>query len=118
METKEDYVKRLKKAKKKVENIKNFYKHLRVYIVINVILIFLAYRALGFFGENTVQDSGFNDWFIWNVFGTPILWGIGLLAHALYVFRFQSKPLKGFKPRFIKDWEARQISKYMEENNE
>ncbi|WP_273567327.1 2TM domain-containing protein [Maribacter halichondriae] len=118
METKEEYIKRLEKARKKVENIKNFYRHLTVYLIINIILVFLIYRGLGFFGEEAIQDSGFNDWFVLNVFGTPILWGIGLVVHALYVFRFQSKPLKGFKPRFIKDWEARQISKYIEENNE
>lgn len=116
METKEEYLKRLKKAQKKVENIKNFYKHLKVYVIVNIILVFFIYRSLDFFGENTVQDSGFNDWFVWNVFGTPILWGIGLSAHALYVFWFQSKSLKELKPKFIKDWEERQIAKYIEEN--
>lgn len=118
METKEEYRKRLKKAQKRVEDIKRFYRHLRIYIVVNLILLFFKFRALDFFQDNGIQDQGFLDWFEWNIVGTPILWGIGLLVHALYVFRFQSKPLRGFKPRFIKDWEERQISKYIEENNE
>ena len=116
METKEDYIKRLKKAQKKVENIKNFYRHLRVYMVINIILFFLIYGAMDFFGKNSFQNQGFINWYLWNLIGTPVLWGIGLLFHALYVFGLKSRTLSELKPKFLKDWEERQIKKYMEEN--
>ncbi len=112
---KENQVERYLKAQKKVENIKKFYSHLKVYLVVNIILMFLAYKAMDFVGRDAFHDQGFIDWYLWNIIGTPVLWGVGLLAHALYVFRFQSKPLKMPKPKFLKDWEQRQISKYIEE---
>jgi len=118
MDQKNDYTKRLAKARKRVEDIKKFHRHLRVYVIINILLLITLYLGLDYFGDQAVQDSGFNDWFVWNVFGTPILWGIGLLLHAFYVFKFGVTQLKKLKPKFLKDWEARQIQKYMDEENE
>ena len=116
MEEKDNYTKKLARAQKRVNDIKIFYRHLRIYIFINVLLLFIKYRALDFFAEKGIQDPGFLDWFQWNLISTPVVWGIGLLLHALYVFKFQAKPLKELKPKFLEDWEKRQIQKYMDEN--
>ncbi len=117
MEKEENYTRKLARAQKRVRNLKKFYNHLKAYIIVNLILLFLKYRTLDFFADKAVvHDQNFLYWFEWNVLGTPILWGIGLLFHALYVFRLKSKPLSDLKPNFLKDWEERQIQKYMEEN--
>lgn len=112
----ENYTKKLARAQKRVKDIKGFYSHLRIYIIINIVLLFFKSRAVDFFKMKGIQDEGFFDWFEWNIIGTPILWGIGLAAHAFYVFRMKSKPLSEFKPRFIRDWEKRQLEKFMNED--
>jgi len=114
---KPDQSEKFERAQKRVKDLKDFYRHLRVYIVINLILVFLIYRGLDFFGERAVEDSGFNDWLVWNIFGTPIIWGIGLGFHAVYVFVIKSRSLKELKPKFYKEWEERQIEKYMNEES-
>jgi len=118
MEKQENYTEKLARAQKRVEDIKKFYRHLRVYIVINILLLIVKYRALDFLTDKGFQDQGFLDWFQWNFLSTPVIWGIGLIVHALYVFKFDAKPLKELKPKFLKDWEARQIQKYMDENEQ
>src|SRR5690606_34749413 len=102
---------------KRVRDLKKFYNHLKVYIVANLILLFLKYRALEFFADKEIMhDQNFLYWLDWNIIGTPVLWGLGLLFHGLYVFGIKSKSLSDLKPKFIKDWEERQIQKYIEEN--
>lgn len=118
MEKKDNYTEKLARAKKKVEAIKKFYRHLRVYIVINVLLLFVKYGIFDFLVAKGVQNPGFLDWYQWNILATPVLWGIGLLFHALWVFKFDAKPLKELTPKFYKDWEARQIQKYIDEESE
>ncbi len=102
------------KAKKRVESIRGFYKHLTTYIVVNILLLAVKWRVLELLLENGNDDPGFLNWFEWNVIGTPILWGVGLGAHALYVFVYESGN-KNLKPAFLSEWEDRQIKKYMEE---
>ena len=110
MNSEEKYNQKLARAKKRVKELKKFYRHLRVYLVVNLILFFFKFRALRFFEAKGMQDEGFLNWFDWNLLATPVLWGIGLLVHAFYVFVA--------KPTFIKDWEQRQIEKYMNEHND
>ncbi len=102
------------KAKKRVDSIKGFYKHLTAYIVVNILLLIVKWRVLEILLENGNNEPGFLNWFEWNVIGTPILWGIGLACHAFYVFVYESGA-KSFKPNFLSEWEERQIKKYMEE---
>lgn len=80
------------RAKKKVENLKSFYTHLTVYVLINVFLFVI----------NLSTYDG-HWWFIYPLGG----WGIGLLAHALSTFTF------GF---FSEEWEERKIKEYMEKD--
>ncbi|MAN58392.1 MAG: hypothetical protein CMC08_01000 [Flavobacteriaceae bacterium] len=88
------------KAKKRVEEIKGFYTHLAVYLIINVLLLLFN---LGVF------QNGWINLHIpsWSLFTTPFFWGIGLLGHGLYVF--------GGGIRFYKNWEERKLRQFMEE---
>lgn len=103
-----DYYERREKAKKRVEEIKGFFNHVRVYIIINLLLILIRGDFLEFVIGNTENaDPGFLSWLDFNIVLTPILWGIGLLIHGIVVYRHKFK--------FFKKWEERQIRKYLEE---
>jgi len=103
------------KARKRVNNIKKFYKHLTVFIVINSVLLIAKFKLFDFFTQQGVQDQGFYDWLNWNIIGTPVVWGIGLLLHGIYVFRMNSRPLKDFRPRFVKNWEMKKMEEFLRE---
>lgn len=94
------------RAKKKVDAIKGFYSHLRVYLIINLIILLLRANVLSIMNIDTM-DLEFERWLEWNTWGTVILWGIGLLIHGLYVHRYSFG--------FIKRWEERKIREIMEE---
>ncbi|WP_410485763.1 2TM domain-containing protein [Spongiivirga sp. MCCC 1A20706] len=82
---------------KRVKDIKGFYTHLVVYILINALLtiVHLWIDSKGYYGEN---PYGINYW------GTPLLWGVGLLIHAFKVFG-------------LSNWEDRKIKELMEKDN-
>ncbi|AFL81646.1 hypothetical protein Aeqsu_2186 [Aequorivita sublithincola DSM 14238] len=97
---------KLRNARKRLEMLKSFYKHLLVYIVVNIILFAIRGNILGFF-QNTSPDKNFIEWIDWNILIVPIFWGIGLLFHAAKVFQYRFK--------FIKNWEERQLERYVKE---
>ncbi|ACZ61303.1 2TM domain-containing protein [Dehalococcoides mccartyi] len=74
-------------AQKRVKEKKEFYNHLSVYIVINLMLI----SIWAFTGSSY-------PWFIFPLGG----WGIGLIFHFLSVFGFM---------RDESDWENKEIQK-------
>ncbi|CAH2463256.1 MULTISPECIES: 2TM domain-containing protein [Bacillus] len=88
MERDENYL----RAKKRVENLKAFYIHLTVYILVNLMLFFI----------NISSDSS-KLWFLYPLGG----WGIGIVIHGLTTFPFGI---------FGKEWEERKIKKYMEKD--
>ncbi len=91
------------RAKKKLEKLKGFYKHLTAYLMVNVFIsvtIILAKINGGeTFGEALWSIETCCVWFFW---------GIGLVSHAIKVFTYN--------PFFSKKWEERQIQKFMEED--
>lgn len=90
-------------ARKRVARLKGFYIHAMVYVLVNLFLTVVSVNARMGNGE------GFNEaLFDLDTFVTPLFWGIGLVFHAARVF--------GYSPFFSKDWETRQIQKYMEED--
>jgi hypothetical protein len=93
--------KKLAEAKKKVEELKGFYVHLTAYILVN---FFLLLGALGVF-ENGFVNLHMPDW---GYFTTPFFWGIGVLAHGLYVFNI----------KMFKNWEERKIKEYIEKEEQ
>jgi len=77
-------------AKKKVDKIKGFYKHVAVYVVINILLIITKTSILNYFINEGNKDPGFLSWLKMNIWVTPVLWAIGLVIHGLVVFKFQN----------------------------
>jgi len=78
------------KAKERVEEIKGFYVHLLIYIVVNIFLFII----------NIVTTPG-ALWFYWPLLG----WGIGIAIHGLSVFVFGQF--------FGNEWEERKIKEIM-----
>ena len=102
------YEKKLARAKKKVADIKSFHAHLRAYILVNLLILLIRSGVLTTLFEGSEHfDPQFLDWLDWNIILTPVLWGIGLAIHGLYVYQYKFK--------FLKKWEERQIRKYMED---
>jgi len=95
------------RAQKRVAKIKSFYGHVTAYIIVNIVLL-LSKGRLHFMllSEGALGNPKFLEWFDWNVYGTPIIWGIGLAIHALFVFK--SSPFLG------KEWEEKQLRKYLD----
>jgi hypothetical protein len=87
---------RLDKARKKVEDIKGFYKHLAAYVLVNIMLLVMHAVNLG-------PEESFLSW---GALITPFCWGLGLLAHGLSVFNRNIF--------FNRNWEERKIQEYME----
>tara|TARA_R110002167_G_scaffold167170_3_gene364317 strand:+ start:454 stop:783 length:330 start_codon:yes stop_codon:yes gene_type:complete len=91
------------RAKKKVEELKGFYGHLLAYIIVNTTITTVNIIHNINNGESLWHAFwGFETFTVW------IFWGIGLAFHASKVF--------GYNPFFDKDWEARQIEKFMEQD--
>ena len=80
-------------AKKRVKQMKGFYIHALVYVLVNAFLIFVKWQKHG--------QIDFHDWGIG-------LWGLGLFIHGLSVFL----------PNFIfgNNWEEKKIRELMDKN--
>jgi len=103
----QDYIKEQQylKAKKRVKDIKGFYSHLSVYIVINIFISGIIIYGL------TSDDYSFGGAIThFGVYSTWLFWGIGLFFHWLGVF--------GFKNLLGKSWEERKIKELMDEDDE
>ena len=87
-----DTAQRYQRARQRVHTLKGFYIHLAVYILVNAGLLLI-----------NLLSSPAAFWFYWPMLG----WGIGLAAHAVAVF--------GVVGWLGKDWEERQISKILEQ---
>jgi len=82
---------RYKQAKKRVEDLKGFYAHLTVYLVVNAGLFLINFA--------TNRDSW---WIYWPLLG----WGIALVIHAVVLFAIEGP--------FGERWEARKIQELMD----
>lgn len=90
-------------AYKKVKRIKGFLSHLRIYLIVNAIIIISNVNS-HFFGRG--EGHGLLDW---QTYSTAVFWGIGLLAHGLSVY--------GRDLFFSEDWEEKKIQKIMEKES-
>jgi hypothetical protein len=106
--TKMDYSENMqwRKAQQRVETLKVFYRHLLIYIVVNIAIFIVRGQVLEVF-LNKSPDKNFIEWIDWNVLIVPVFWGIGLLFHAAKAFQYKFK--------FIKNWEERQLKKFIKE---
>lgn len=90
---------KLRRAKIRIEEVKGFYVHLMVYLMVNAFII------LYFYLNRSDPEEGI--WHLNSLF-TAIFWGIGLAFHAAKTF--------GLNPFLGKSWEDRMIKKFMEED--
>jgi len=94
---------KLKRARKKVAEIKGFYTHLTVYLVINTTITLIKLIGNSYYGETFMGPFWhFSTLSIW------LFWGIGLFLHGAKVF--------SNKTVFSKEWEARQLKKIMDKD--
>ncbi len=86
-----------KRAKKQVEELKDFYQHLVIYLIINgaILLVGLA--------------SGAGWW----VLILPFLWGIGLAAHAMEALPIAT----GWEERKIRELMAKERGDHKPKND-
>ncbi|GGW40475.1 2TM domain-containing protein [Arenibacter certesii] len=92
-----------KRAKRRIEELKGFYVHLVIFIVIN--LSISINKILRNIREGETLWEAFWDF---GTFAVWIFWGVGLVFHA-------SKTCN-YNPFFTKKWEERQVKKFMEED--
>ena len=87
---------KLERARKKVKSIRGFYKHLTIYLIINILALLYTYFKL---------ETG-EEFFVFKNFNMAFFWGIGVIFHALGVF--------GTGIFFGSDWEDRKIRELMD----
>lgn len=89
------------RARERVKEIKGFYVHAGIYIVINLLILVILFMDS--------QQEGKSFWVLANFF-TLIFWGMGLIFHALQVFKRNLL--------FGRSWEERMIRKFMKEDED
>jgi hypothetical protein len=96
---------KLYRAQHRVKQLKGFYQHLTAYFIVNTLLLLFSGRiTFILLSEEALGNPDFLEWINWNIFGTPIIWGIVVLFHAASVF---------LKSPF-KKWEEQQIQKILD----
>ena len=93
-------------AKKRVAEIKGFFRHLKIFIIVNAFLFGLHKGwLLPLIPEWFPKEAYYFDWVNLNI----LVWGLILAVHGLTLYRH--------KLTFLKKWEERQIKKYMNEED-
>lgn len=92
------------RAKKRVKEMKAFYIHLTVYVLVNLflsgIIIFGLIKSGDSFTEAITNFGTYSTW---------LFWGIGMFFHWMGVFGFKSIGLG-------KDWEEKKIREMMDKD--
>ena len=98
---------KLLKARQKVEKIKEFYKHIVTYVLVNLFLTFVWKFSFKIFGDfvisNQFTDDGFTHIPIW------FIWGVFLVANAFDVYGYNILGLD-------KNWEERKIKEFLKDD--
>jgi hypothetical protein len=98
------------RAQLKVNSIRVFYNHATVFVIVNIILYLLRDKfTFVLLNQDALGGHDFLQLIDWNIFGTTIIWGIVLTVHGINTL--------GNFSLFRKEWEKRQIRKYMDESN-
>ncbi len=97
------------RAKKRLEEIKRFYKHVTAYFVINIVFTIICYKfdiVIRTFGglniTNNMSEVGGDNYPLWAI------WGVFLLLDAFKVF--------GYRKLFSSNWEEKKINEFMKNN--
>lgn len=91
---------RYKSAQKRVKEIKGFYVHLLVYLLVNLFIITGSSRGRGVF-EGFLDPSNYI---------TALFWGIGIAAHWASVF--------GSNIFLGRKWEEKKIQEFMDQEKQ
>ena len=83
---------RIQRAKERVSEIKGFYIHFAIFVVVLSVLFIV----------DATTSGGW--WVQWVFLG----WGIGVLAHAAAIF--------GSTPNFVRRWEEHKVRQYLDES--
>ena len=86
---------RYEEAKRRVKELKDFYRNLMTYIAVNILLIVI----------NLITNPH-RLWFFW----VTIFWGIAIVLHGVKVFILKGKFLG-------QEWEEKKIKEIMEKEN-
>ncbi|KQR95218.1 hypothetical protein ASG01_05050 [Chryseobacterium sp. Leaf180] len=98
MENSENRSREYRAAYKQMKKEKGFYKHLVVYLLVNILIL----------GVNLYEMYSGKDPWSWKILQLPFFWGIGLGAHALQTFSSDI--------RFGKRWEEKKINEILDKN--
>ena len=100
---------KLEEARKRVGQLKKFYSHITIFIVINIALVVLKLHLFDGLREwgNGIEFNKVH-WTDWEIISTPLIWGAFLIGHGISVY---SRPM-------VKRWEQRQIQRLMDQDNE
>ncbi|WP_318309039.1 2TM domain-containing protein [Flagellimonas crocea] len=97
----------LETAKKRVKELKGYYRHILIFVVVNGFLYLLKIGALNsVLPDAFPKESYYYDWITTNI----LIWALILLVHTLIILRN--------KFTFFRKWEERQIQKYVDEDRE
>lgn len=86
---------RYQRARTRVQQLRNFYVHVAVYLFVNLLLLLI----------NLLTDR-YSLWFYWPLIG----WSIAIAVHAFLVY--------GIGGNWEKEWEERKIRQIMEQESE
>ena len=92
------------RAKEKVELIRKFYKHLVVYVLVNIIIS--TYKMIDYMDGGYTFDEAF---FQLDIFIVWMIWGVFVVLQAVRVF--------GSNVFLGKDWEDKKIQEMMNNKN-
>jgi len=92
---------KLRRARKRVEELKGFQSHLSIYLIVNTSIT--IYKVIK-------STMGLEEFLDFGLFAVWFFWGLGLLYHASEVY--------SFNPFFGKGWEERKIKEFMNEDKE
>ena len=93
-------------AKKRVKEIKGFYSHFLIYVIVNIFISGIIIFGLTYSDNSSLSESFTN----FGVYSTWLFWGIGIFFHWISVF--------GFKNLFGSAWEEKKIKELMRKDYE
>jgi hypothetical protein len=95
------------RAAKRVKELKGFYGHVKIFVIVNLFLLILKGKLLhSYLPIDLPTEDYFYDW----IYGNLFVWLVLLIIHGLLLFRN--------KITFFKDWEKKQIQRYMEKEKQ
>lgn len=111
MKTNQQYQLRLENARRRVRAIKEFINHVRTFITVFVIMaVIYLFKVEPFILIWEVFEGKTLEWIEINILAGLGIWLLVLIIHGLIAFKYRFN--------ILKDWEERQLQKYLDEDKE